>query len=65
MSEETNSGSIHKVSGVPQRRHWIPFLPALLVFYSIVKEFKIATPFMYKYQIEFLNYTAATLNGEV
>ena len=65
MPKETNSGTIYKGSTVTKQRQWIRFLPALLVFYSIAKEFKISTPFMYKYQTEFLNYTAATLNGEV
>uniref|UniRef100_A0AC34F781 Uncharacterized protein n=1 Tax=Panagrolaimus sp. ES5 TaxID=591445 RepID=A0AC34F781_9BILA len=40
-------------------------LPVLLVFYSIIKEFKVGEPFLYKYHSENLNYTAEILNGEV
>ena len=40
-------------------------LPGLLVFYSIIKEFKVGEPFLYKYHSEALNYTTETLNGEV
>uniref|UniRef100_A0A914R2Y9 Reduced folate transporter n=1 Tax=Panagrolaimus davidi TaxID=227884 RepID=A0A914R2Y9_9BILA len=40
-------------------------LPGLLVFYSIIKEFKVGEPFLYKYHSENLNYTAEILNGEV
>ena len=44
---------------------WKFFVPAFLVFYSFFKEVKVSDPFLYKYQTEFQNYTAATLNGEV
>ena len=44
---------------------WVAFLPALLVVYSFTKEAKVADPFLYKYQTEFQNLTATTLNGDV
>uniref|UniRef100_A0A7E4VBS9 Folate transporter 1, chloroplastic n=1 Tax=Panagrellus redivivus TaxID=6233 RepID=A0A7E4VBS9_PANRE len=45
--------------------NFIYFLPALLVFYSILKEIKVGEPFMYLYHTQFLNYTAKTLNGDI
>ena len=47
------------------RREWAFFLPAILVFYSVIKELKIGEPFQYQYHTQVLNYTARTLNGEM
>ncbi|KAE9548151.1 hypothetical protein FO519_008639 [Halicephalobus sp. NKZ332] len=65
MRREISSDDISKDRTVIKQCRLIRFLPALLVLYSVVKEFKIGTPFLYKYQTEFLNYTSETLNGEI
>ncbi|KAE9547552.1 hypothetical protein FO519_009237 [Halicephalobus sp. NKZ332] len=59
------SDSISRVYLLAKQGQWSVFLPALLVFYSFIKEIKVADPFLYKYQSEFQNLTAATLNGEI
>ncbi|KAE9546933.1 hypothetical protein FO519_009855, partial [Halicephalobus sp. NKZ332] len=65
MIEEIESGSISQAYTVTRNDRWTVFLPTLIVLYAIFKEFKIGTPFMYKYQTEVLNYTDATLSGEI
>jgi hypothetical protein len=46
------------------RESWLGFLPAFLVFYSFIKEVKVGEPFLYKYQVEFLNLTAEQIKSE-
>uniref|UniRef100_A0AC35U508 Thiamine transporter 2 n=1 Tax=Rhabditophanes sp. KR3021 TaxID=114890 RepID=A0AC35U508_9BILA len=46
-------------------RHKVILLPAVLCLYAFLKEIKIGEPFIYKYQTEFLNFTKATLSGDV
>lgn len=41
------------------------WLPALLCFYAVFKEIKVAEPYAYKYQTEYLNITAAEMTAEV
>ncbi|KAI1705547.1 reduced folate carrier domain-containing protein [Ditylenchus destructor] len=41
------------------------WLPALLCFYAVFKEIKVAEPYSYKYQTEYLNLTAEQLTAEV
>uniref|UniRef100_A0AC35FRJ2 Uncharacterized protein n=1 Tax=Panagrolaimus sp. PS1159 TaxID=55785 RepID=A0AC35FRJ2_9BILA len=52
-------------AGLIRRREWAYFLPAIIVFYSVIKEIKIGEPFLYQYHTQVLNYTAKTLNGEI
>ncbi|KAE9548436.1 hypothetical protein FO519_008351 [Halicephalobus sp. NKZ332] len=65
QQKEINSGNVPETPTISRQSEWTFILPAVLVLYSIVKEIKIGEPFTYKYQTEFLNYTAETLNGEI
>ena len=56
---------ISKAYTVARETQWKSFLSALIVFYCFIKEAKVADPFLYKYQTDFQNLTADTLNGEV
>ncbi|KAL3101030.1 hypothetical protein niasHS_001490 [Heterodera schachtii] len=40
-------------------------LPIFLVFYSFLKEVKVGEPYLYKYQTDYLNLTAAQITGEI
>ena len=59
------SENISKIRTAVKEGQWAFFLPALVVFYSFIKEAKVSDPFVYKYQTELRNFTEATLNGEV
>ncbi|KAE9546529.1 hypothetical protein FO519_010259, partial [Halicephalobus sp. NKZ332] len=56
---------ISKALTAAKEGKWNYFLPAVLVFYFFIKEVKLAEPFLYKYQTEYQNFTAETLNGEI
>ncbi|KAL7076839.1 hypothetical protein ACQ4LE_004141 [Meloidogyne hapla] len=43
----------------------LTILPALLCFYSLLKEIKVGEPFLFKYQTEYLNLTAEQITGEI
>uniref|UniRef100_A0A915N2Y7 Uncharacterized protein n=1 Tax=Meloidogyne javanica TaxID=6303 RepID=A0A915N2Y7_MELJA len=47
-------------------KNWrITMLPALLCFYSLVKEIKVGEPYLFKYQTEYLNLTADQITGVI
>jgi hypothetical protein len=48
------------------RENWRTILlPAMLCFYSMLKEIKVGEPYLFKYQTQYLNLTAEQITGEI
>ncbi|KAE9548127.1 hypothetical protein FO519_008657 [Halicephalobus sp. NKZ332] len=59
------SNRVSKFYTTAKEGQWSVLVPALLIFFSMIKEIKVADPFLYKYLSEYQNFTDTTLNGEI
>ncbi|KAF7638982.1 hypothetical protein Mgra_00001508 [Meloidogyne graminicola] len=64
FSFSLNKSSIKLKQNLENNKNY-SILPALLCFYSFLKEIKVGEPFLFKYQNEYLNLTSKQITGEI